>query len=88
MPHFFDAIFTAFPTLVSLAYRPFLDPIPVDRFWMFFALPLVVVIALVYKSIRMNSLEHLTRETLKLSLQILIFMVAAAVVLWLIAALL
>jgi len=74
--------------LSLLAYRPFLDPLPVDRFWLLLLVPLVILVAVVYKAIRLPDLAHLPRQSASLAAQILIFMVLAAAALWLLTELL
>jgi len=71
------------PICAFLAYWPFLQPLPLERFWLWMLLPLVYVIALVYKSLKLPSLEKLGRETLMLGSQMLALMVLAALGLWL-----
>lgn len=66
----------------ALAYRPFLDPLPVDDFWLVLLIPLVFAIALVYKAIKLDDFSHLWRHTALLALQIAGFMGLAAIVLW------
>lgn len=68
-------------TALPLAYRPFLDPLPSDGYWML--LPLVVAIAVVYKTIKLDDLQRLPREAAILTGQIAVFMVLAAAALWL-----
>lgn len=67
----------------TLAYRPFLDPIAIDDYWLLLLLPLVFVIALVYKTIKLDDLTHLMRHAFYLAGQIVVFMVLAAAGLWL-----
>ena len=76
--------FVGLGSVPSAAYRPFLDPLPLDRYWLFFLLPLAIVIGIVYKTIKLNDLSQLPKHALHLSVQILVFMVIAAAVLWLI----
>jgi hypothetical protein len=66
-----------------LAYRPFLEPAPIDRYWMWFLPPLILVIALVYRTIKSESLADLPRQAGYLAFQISVFMVLAAAALWL-----
>lgn len=66
-----------------LAWRPFLDPLPLDTWWLVMLLPLIVVVSIVYKTIKLADLKELPRQSLHLSLQIIIFMVLAAAALWL-----
>ena len=66
-----------------LAYRPFLEPAPIDRYWLWFLPPLILIVALVYRTIKSRSLAHLPRESAYLAFQISLFMVLAAAALWL-----
>lgn len=68
-----------------LAWRPFLDPIQIHEQWPWLMLPLVLVISLVYRTLKLPTLDHLLRETIQLTLYIIIFMMAlAGAVLWII----
>ena len=66
----------------TLAYRPFLDPAPVDRYWIWFLPPLIILIALVYRIIKSDDLRKLPRRAGYLAFQISVFMALAAVALW------
>ncbi len=64
-----------------LAYRPFLDPAPFDGYWLF--IPLVIAVAVVYKTIKLEDLRRLPREAGILATQITVFMLLAAAAIWL-----
>jgi len=66
-------------------YTPFLDPLPLDTYWLALLPPLVLAIAIVYKAIRLNDaeLKGLPKAAVSLAVQIVIFMVLAAAGLWL-----
>ena len=64
-----------------LAYRPFLDPLPVWDYWYLLAVPLTVGVAVVYKSIRCATMRHVPLEAAKATLYILVGLSAAAAVL-------
>ena len=66
-----------------LAYRPFLDPLPIDRYWALFLPPLILIVALVYRTIKTETLAGLPRRAGFLAFQISVFMVLAAALLWL-----
>ncbi len=66
-----------------LAWTPFLDPIPLDRYWLWLLPPLVAVIAVVWKALKVRDMRHLPRQATVLWAQILAFMALAAVALWL-----
>lgn len=57
---------------------PFVAPLPVWDYWYLLLLPLVVVIAIVYKSIRCGSMRQVPREAAILFVVILVVMVLAA----------
>ena len=70
-------------TTALLAFRPFLDPAPIDRYWLLFLPPLILAIALVYRTIKTETLVGLPRRAGYLAFQISVFMVLAAALLWL-----
>lgn len=70
-----------------LAFRPFLDPLPIWRLpvqlWgPMLLVPLTIAIAVVYKSIKCSRMSKVPRQSAALTGWILLFMVAAAIVLW------
>ncbi len=68
----------------SLAlYRPFLEPLRLDSYWLLLLLPLVLAIAVTYKTIKLDDLTDLPREAVVLAVQIIVFMFLAAAALWL-----
>ncbi len=73
--------------LTTLAWRPFLEPLPVDDIWMLLIIPLAFVISLVYRTLKMPDLKDLPQQAVRLTGMILLFMVAAAIVLYIIVAL-
>jgi hypothetical protein len=72
---------------MQLAWRMFLDPMPVWDYWPWLILPLVVLVSIVYKSIKCKSMSTVPREAGAISFWILFGMVAAAGILWGIVAL-
>lgn len=67
--------------MLTFAYRLFLDPLPIDGYWLL--LPLVIAVAMVYKTIKLENLAALPREAAILAAQITVFMILAAIALWL-----
>ncbi len=63
---------------------PFLAPLPIDDAWFLLVLPLLVAVAVVYKTIRLNDLRKVPREAIKLSGQVLLYMGLAVVAVWVI----
>ncbi len=69
---------------MMLAFRLFHEPLPLERHWLLLVVPLVVVIAVVYKTIKIDDLSQLPRQSAWLSVQILFFLVLAEATLWLV----
>lgn len=69
---------------ITMAWRPLLDPLPVDTYWLWLALPLVLAIAVVYKALKLEDLAKLPAQALFLAAQFVVLMAVAAVILWLI----
>jgi hypothetical protein len=59
--------------VLTCAWRPFLDPIQLDRYWLVLILPLVLAISVVFKAMKLPNptLPAMTVHSLKLSAQIL-----------------
>ena len=71
--------------MTPLAYRPFLEPLPVWNYWYLLILPLCVCIAVVWKSVKCRSMDEVPAEAAVLVLWIIGgFAVAAAVLVGLI----
>lgn len=69
--------------IVTLALKLFLEPMPLDDYWLLLLGPLAIAVAVVYKTIKLDDLAKLPRQAAYLAAQILIFMVLAAAALWL-----
>ncbi len=72
-----------------LAFRPFLDPLPIWRLppWLWMPcllVPLIIGVAIVYKSIKCRKMSMVPKESAELTGWILLFMFVAAVVLTLV----
>lgn len=64
-----------------LAYRPFIDPLPVGPglLWtLALFLPLVAGVSVAYKAIKLENLAHVPGQSLRLAVQIVLFMAGAA----------
>ena len=71
--------------MTALAYRPFLEPLPVWNVWYLLILPLCLCIAVVWKSVKCRTMAEVPAEAAVLVLWILGgFAVAAAVLVGLI----
>jgi hypothetical protein len=76
----------AVPACLPLAFVPLYDPLfavfpGMSEQWLWLVIPLVVVISLVYKCTRVQSLGTLPRDAAIMCLEIIVVMVLAAVVL-------
>ncbi len=58
-----------------LAYRPFLDPIDLHRYWFVLIFPMAFFIALAYKAVRVPDLRTMPREVAVMTIQIVLGMV-------------
>ena len=58
-------------------YVPFVKPMPIWDYWYVLLLPLCLIIAVVYKSIRCYTMDRVPREALTLFVFILAVMLAA-----------
>lgn len=65
-------------TPVLLAWRPFLDPLPIHSVWFLFLIPLSFGIAVVYKAARMRTLERYWPSVIIMTIQIVVGMIALA----------
>ena len=65
----------------TMAYTPFVQPLPAWDYWYLLLLPLCLAVSIVYKSIRCKSMSRVPREAGGLTLTIILAMAAAAVVL-------
>lgn len=64
------------------SFVPMRDPLPVSLPTWVLLVPLALAIAVVYKAIKLDDLSTLPRQAAYLALQIVLFMVAAGVVLY------
>ena len=80
---------TALATLVTIGWIPFYDYQRLINFhdhWLWLMLPLALAIAVVYKTLKLPTLDRLVLEVLRLAGTILLFMALIGAVLWLINA--
>ena len=70
---------SAFSVLAS--WVPFVTPAPIWGYWWALVFPLVIGIAVVYKSMKCERMKHVPREATQLTLYILAAMAAGALAL-------
>lgn len=69
------------PPTALPAYTPFMEPLPVEGVWWLLAIPLVLGVAVVYKTLKLEDLGPLPREAGVLALLVFLFMGALMAVL-------
>ncbi len=69
--------------LLALGYTPLLDPIPIDRYWLWFIIPLILAVSITYKATKIpdKQLHKLPKQAMALACQILGFMALASAIL-------
>ncbi len=72
-------------SLVTSAWRPLLDPLPLESHWLWMTLPMALAIAIVYKAIKLEDLARLPRQALVLAVQFVFVMALAAMALWVVS---
>ncbi len=70
--------------VVTLAAGLFTAPLPLEHYWLWLLLPLVAGVSIVYKAIKLDDLTKLPWQAFYLFVQILLFMLLAAALIWLI----
>ena len=75
--------------MTMLAWMPFVDPLPgVQANWIWFVVPLVLGISMMYKAIRVGELSRWPREVAIMSGQVLLAFIGFAVGLFILVQLL
>ncbi|RMH14589.1 MAG: hypothetical protein D6695_00860 [Planctomycetota bacterium] len=59
-------------SLLLLAYRPFLDPIPLDRHWYLLLIPMSFFLAVGYKSVRTVDMRKFWPQVFLFTAQLII----------------
>jgi hypothetical protein len=73
------------PAILTLAWRPLLDPLSLDMspwFWLVMIVPLAAAIAVVYKTLKLEDLRRLPVEATRLTVLIVAAMALAGAMLW------
>ncbi len=69
---------------LTLAYRPFLDPIDISGWWWWLVIPMVFLISMVYKAIRVPTMRRYWRQVVKMTVQVMVVMVLMCIGLYVI----
>ena len=70
--------------VAGLAYVPFRDPLPWEPHWLVLLVPLVLAIVLVYKTLKLEDLRELPRQTVITTAQLLAYLGLGTAALWLV----
>lgn len=62
-----------------LAYRPFLDPLPLDNVWFLLVVPLALGVAIVYRAVRAADQRAFYRSVVVMTLQTVAAMIGLGV---------
>lgn len=58
--------------LFVLAYRPFLDPLNMQRTWFFLLVPMTLFISIAYKAVRVEDMKGYWRQVLNMTVQLIL----------------
>jgi len=64
-----------FLAAATLAYRPFLDPLDLHRYWFVLIVPLAFGTAVAYKGVKVRRMETYWRQVLRMTLAVVVAMV-------------
>jgi hypothetical protein len=62
-------------TMFTLAYRPFLDPLPLQDLWFVLLIPVAALVSLAYKAVRVQDMKQLARQVVAMTIQVIAGMV-------------
>lgn len=65
--------------MTLLAYRPFLDPLPLDDVWFLLVVPLSLGVALVYRAVRAADQPAFYRSVMVMTLQTVAAMIGLGI---------
>lgn len=64
---------------LTLAWRPFLDPLNLHEWWYGLLLPLALGISIAYKAVRVNDLRHYAKQVAVMTVQIVVAMIGLGI---------
>ena len=64
--------------LITLALRPFVEPLDLHEWWWFTLLPLSVLVSMAYKAVRLADMRRFWSQVALLTTQIVLAMLAIA----------
>lgn len=61
--------------IFTLAWRPFLDPMPIEDGWFLLLIPLALLVSLGYKAVRVGDMSRYWREVAIMTVQVILAMI-------------
>ena len=71
-------------SMMTLAYRPFLDPLSLHKQWFLLLIPTAFFVSLAYKAVRVHNLRTLPKVVLTMTIQVVLGMVALWILVYLV----
>jgi len=65
--------------MITLAYRPFLDPIQLDAWWFLLLVPMALLVSMAYKAVRVAHLADYWKQVGMMSTQVVLGVIALGV---------
>lgn len=59
----------------TLAWRPFLDPLPIEDGWFLLLIPLALLVSMGYKAVRVGDMSRYWREVAVMTVQVILAMI-------------
>lgn len=59
----------------TLAWRPFLDPLPLEQWWYLLLVPLALLISIGYKAVRVGDMRRYWRDVVIMTAQVILVMI-------------
>jgi hypothetical protein len=61
-----------------LAFKPFVQPLPVWDYWQWLLIPLCIAVSVVYKTVKCRHVRQIPREAASITLWIILAMIGVA----------
>ncbi|MCC6969865.1 MAG: hypothetical protein IT434_06535 [Phycisphaerales bacterium] len=65
--------------LLTLALRPFIDPLPLQRHWWLLIVPVCLLVSISYKAVRVTEFKNYWKQVLAMTAQLIIAIVGVCI---------
>lgn len=65
--------------LLTLALRPFIDPLPLQRHWWLLIVPVCLLVSIAYKAVRVTDFSRYWKQVLAMTAQLIIAIVGICI---------